>query len=409
MNLSEIIHWTHAKVSGYSEDLKVEYLYTDTRTIANGENSIFIALRGTRRNGHEFIRDAYNKGVRIFIVDAPIESLPSNTCWLEVKDTLIALQQLATEHRLKFNLPVLAITGSNGKTIVKEWLFQLLSPFYTVVRSPKSYNSQLGVPLSIVRINKSHELGIFEAGISQRGEMATLRSIIKPNLGLFTMIGAAHNEGFDNRKQKLAEKIELFTECQKVYYRKDQEDVHQMLNLRLPEVQKMNWSSKDDEADLYVKILDRGPTGFHLSGCFKGQHSELVVMLKDDTDFENFCHCWLICLDFGVDTRKLNLAAQRLVTLPMRLERTLAINNCVLLNDSYSNDLEALEAAITRLVAESEDSNRVLILSDSIQSDKPESQLFPYLDKLIRENGISRIVTVGPGLANWSIGNLKYP
>ena len=407
MNLNQIIQWTNAQRIGECSPAAIAHLYTDTRLITSGRDSIFIALRGARRDGHEFIVEAYKKGIRFFLVEKQGEVNLDHACWLKVDDTLKALQAIAAGIRAQFDYPVLGITGSNGKTIVKEWLFQLLSPYFNIIRSPKSYNSQIGVPLSVIRMTNAHELGIFEAGISQRGEMTALAEIIAPTMGLITMIGAAHSEGFRNRREKLEEKIQLFKKCKKVFYRKDQKDVHHILQEQLENTQLISWSTTDRNAHLFVQILETSPEGYQIEGAYEDQRLVLEVGLKDETDFENFCHCWLICLHLGMSSQQLRHAVDRLVVLPMRLERIPAINNCILLNDSYSNDLEALEAALNRTVSESELINKTLILSDSIQSEKNKKALLEYLEALLVDKNFRKVITVGAGLRDWNLHHLK--
>ena len=211
-----------------SSDAVIDYLLIDSRRVIFPATSLFFALQGPRRDGHSFIDELYVKGVRYFVVSNEIEQTDfPEAIFLQVPDTLRSLQQVAAFHRKTFSIPVIGITGSNGKTIVKEWLNQLLEDNYQIIRSPKSYNSQIGVPLSVWPMHERHELGIFEAGISQSGEMERLQKIIQPTIGIFTNIGEAHSENFLNARQKINEKLRLFTDVEVLIYCKDYPEIHE--------------------------------------------------------------------------------------------------------------------------------------------------------------------------------------
>src|SRR6185437_8846159 len=233
LSLHQVQQITKGQILKFSEDLPIAYLLLDSRKIISPLNSLFFAIKGKRHDGHKFISDLYHEGVRNFIVEKQAHINPSHyyeANIIEVDNAITALQEIVAYHRSQFNIPVIGITGSNGKTIVKEWLSQLLAKDYNIIRSPKSYNSQTGVPLSVWEMNEQHTLGIFEAGISLPGEMERLEKIIKPTIGIFTNIGTAHDEGFENRKQKIDEKLELFKNSEIIFYCKDYTELDAEVN-----------------------------------------------------------------------------------------------------------------------------------------------------------------------------------
>ena len=209
-------------VININNDIFINDLLFDSRLLVSPENTLFFALKGQRNDGNKYIKELYNKGVRSFVVDNSTSSNTISSCnkatFFVVEDTLEALQKIAAYHRNNYNVPTIGVTGSNGKTIVKEWLYQILSPEMSVARSPKSYNSQIGVPLSVWQLNDSHQLAIFEAGISRPNEMQKLKDIIQPTIGIFTNIGQAHGKNFDDINHKIEEKLKLFADVCKYSY-----------------------------------------------------------------------------------------------------------------------------------------------------------------------------------------------
>ncbi len=228
--LSEIIQIIGAETSIHSDEY-IHDLLTDSRTYSGGKGFVFFAINTERNNGHKYIGELYRKGVRIFVVSNPIEEKEfPDANFLRVENTLSALQTLASAHRQKFNYPVLGITGSNGKTIIKEWLFQILQPDISVVRSPRSYNSQIGVPLSLWQMRGNHDLAIIECGISQKGEMTKLERIVKPTIGIFINIGPAHQENFQDYREKALEKMQLFLHAEVLISCGDHEIVQDVIS-----------------------------------------------------------------------------------------------------------------------------------------------------------------------------------
>ncbi|AQG79064.1 bifunctional UDP-N-acetylmuramoyl-tripeptide:D-alanyl-D-alanine ligase/alanine racemase [Spirosoma montaniterrae] len=378
---------------------------TDSRqATGNLSDVLFFAIRGEHHDGHDFIDDLYNKGVRHFVVETPALT-PARLAKLadyadarftEVDNSLTHLQTLAAAHRQQFRIPVIGITGSNGKTIVKEWLAQLLADDFAIARSPRSYNSQLGVPLSVQQLADHHTLGIFEAGISRPQEMAALEAIIRPTIGIFTNIGTAHDEGFRTRRQKIAEKLRLFIHAQTLVYCADHTDIADEINMVLkavnPDMRLITWSLTGQNATYKAH---RNGNRLHLTGPRGDYH--LTLPFTDPASVENVLHCLVTMLlfrSFNVDALQTRLSRLRPVS--MRLEQKEGINNCVLIDDSYNNDLAGLQLALNFLNQQTGRSGRVVILSDVLQSGQSESDLYAQISGLIEANLIDRFVGIGP-------------
>lgn len=350
------------------QDIVVEHLLLDSRKMYAPGSALFFALPGPRRDGHQFIPELYKRGVRSFVVSTTIneQQFPEG-CFLQVPDTLAALQQLAAYHRSCFNIPVIGITGSNGKTIVKEWLYQLLHEDFTIVRSPRSYNSQTGVPLSVWQMNEKHTLAIFEAGISRPGEMEKLERIIKPTLGILTNIGEAHSEGFLSAQEKETEKRKLFRDAV------------------LPETP-------------VVKSIDKGPASARLNVLFgntPAMNLEVEIPFNDDASIQNAITCLQVLHWLKLDAAVIRKRMKMLQPVNMRLELKKGINNCTIINDSYSADLSSLEIALNFLAQQSNDVKKTVILSDFLQSALPDKELYAQVLKMLQRHGVSRFIGIG--------------
>lgn len=378
------------------------YLLTDSRKLVFPANTLFFALMGPRRNGHQFIAELYQKGVRAFVVSDTVQQTDyPEAVFLPVSDTLHALQLLVAHHRKQFSLPVIGITGSNGKTIVKEWLFQLLEDRYRMVRSPRSYNSQIGVPLSVWPLNETHELGIFEAGISQSGEMDKLKKIILPTIGIFTNIGEAHSEGFLNNRQKINEKLRLFTDVETLIYCKDDAQVHeavagfwQQLSRGDRSIRLFNWGSVSD-ATLQILTLfkDNGQTD--ISATWQQQVIGIKIPFTDDASIENAIHCWCVLLLLGVPPEQIKKKMLLLEPVSMRLELKPGINQCTVINDSYSNDINSLRIALDFMTQQSTRRQKTVILSDILESGKPEKELYLEVAQYLQQHDVKRLIGIG--------------
>ena len=384
----------------------IEHLSPDSRKILFPATSLFFALKGARRDGHSFIPEVYEKGVRSFIVSDPDTVIPApDANVLLVKDSLLALQAIAAHHRKQFHYPVIGITGSNGKTIVKEWLNQLLEERYTIVRSPKSYNSQVGVPLSVWQMSDQQQLALFEAGISQSGEMDNLEKIIQPGIGLFTNIGEAHSSGFLNIRQKVKEKLQLFKHVDTLIYCLDYPELNEgvadlVQRLRNKPDDKLNifsWSMKTD-ATLRVTSLIKDKSYTYIKAEYRERTIDIRIPFIDDASLENAVLCWCTLLHMGMDDHYIATHMETLGAVAMRLELIKGINNCSIINDSYSADLSSLKIALDFLAQQQQHRHKTLILSDILQSGKSEKELYESVAAAIQQKKIDRFVGIGPQL-----------
>lgn len=376
------------------EDNDISVLLTDSRRITNPSSSLFFAL-SDRRNGHEFIADAYTAGVRNFVVQQQMDVMMPDANFLLVANALIALQTLAAHHRNEFDLPVIGITGSNGKTIVKEWLYQLLCPEKNIVRNPKSYNSQIGVPLSVWQISEAHTLGIFEAGISTTGEMERLEAIIKPTVGVLTHMGTAHDEGFASPAEKLKEKLKLFKACGLLIYNYEILLDHQS-ELEVPE--RFTWSRKFKQADLYVFSETAISGKYYLRATYMGKEIECLIPFRDEASIENAITCWGTMLAMGYSPADADDRIERLNAVSMRLELKQGLNDCSIIDDSYNSDIQSLEIALNFLGQQNQHYKKTVILSDIYQSGLQKDELYKQVAQLIKDKRIERFIGVGADL-----------
>lgn len=378
-----------------------EELLTDSRKLIHPEVSLFFALKGDRHNAHRFVPDLVAQGVRNFVISEfrpEFESLEAN--FQVVENTLDALQQLAAFHRNHFNYPVIGITGSNGKTIVKEWLYQLLRPDMNIVRSPKSYNSQIGVPLSVWLMDDDHQLALFEAGISRPGEMSRLEHIIHPTIGLITNIGSSHDESFSNRTQKVNEKMSLFSDVEALIYCKDYPEILQSVTDQLAprkEVRLFSWSRKT-KADLQIGRISKSTDDCEIQAVYKNQFQSIRIPFTDDASVENAIHCWALLLFLEVDPAVIAERMPFLSPVAMRLEMKTGINQCSVINDSYNSDLGSLTIALDFLKQQKQHDRRTVILSDILQSGKNEEALYREVADLLAVKKVTRVFGIGPGL-----------
>ena len=392
--------WQHAGAA------TIEYLLPDSRKLLFPATSLFFALKGPRRDGHSFVSELYEKGVRNFLLsDEQGLALPADANIIIVKDVLQALQALAAWHRKQFLYPVIGITGSNGKTIVKEWLNQLLEKKYAIVRSPKSYNSQIGVPLSVWQMNNRYNLGLFEAGISQSGEMDKLEKIIQPTIGIFTNIGEAHSEGFLNLQQKVKEKLQLFAHVDMLIYCSDYPEINEgvvslvqrLRNRPGDKLHLFTWGTKTD-ATLRIVSLIKDDAFTYVTASFKYEETSFKIPFTDDASLENAITCYCTLLHLGISTHYIHQHIQQLAPVAMRLEQKKGINNCSVINDSYSADLSSLKIALDFLVRQPQHARKTIILSDIPESGKSEKELYQTVAATLQEKGINRFIGIGPQL-----------
>jgi len=391
--IHEIIHAEGNIVKDYN----ISTLITDSRRINNAAEGLFFALSG-RRNGHEFIAEAYAAGVRNFVVKQGPELIMPEANFLIVADVLAALQTLAAHHRDSFNLEVIGITGSNGKTIVKEWLYQLMCIDKNIARNPKSYNSQIGVPLSVWQINEKNNLGIFEAGISTRQEMSRLEKIIKPSIGILTHIGPAHDEGFESRDEKVQEKLLLFKNCRLLIHNYDQ-----LINFKgdVPVKDRFTWSTNFKQADLYVfsdTIISRNT---YLRAKYKGDEIECLIPFMDEASVENAIVCWAVMLAMGYSPVEADNRIEHLNPVSMRLELKTGINDCSVIDDSYNSDIQSLEIALNFLSQQNQHIKKTVILSDIFQSGLQPDVLYKQVAEMIKAKNVDKFIGVGKALTKY--------
>ncbi len=372
----------------------ISTLLTDSRRISNASEGLFFALSG-RRNGHEFVAEAYAAGVRNFVVKQQTEIVMPEANFLLVDDVLKALQKLAAYHRSRFNLEVIGITGSNGKTIVKEWLYQLLANDRTIVRNPKSYNSQIGVPLSVWQISEKDNLGIFEAGISTVDEMDKLEAIIKPTIGVLTHIGTAHDEGFTSRKEKVLEKLKLFKHCKQIIHNYDQ-----LIDFEkdIPVKNRFSWSTSFNQADLYVFAETVISRNYYLRAIYKDKEIECLIPFMDEASVENAIVCWATMLALDYSPVEVDKRIERLIPVSMRLELKNGINDCSVIDDSYNSDVQSLEIALNFLNQQNQHPVRTLILSDIFQSGLGQDVLYRQVADMIKNKKVDKFIGVGEAL-----------
>ncbi len=402
-SLQEVSEIVNGKLVGEA-DLKVSDLLIDSRHLMDPSQALFFALKSNRNDGHRYIDELYDKGVRAFVVSHLPENAYLDAVFVVVPDTLKALQMLAAHHRRQFNIPVIGITGSNGKTIVKEWLYQMLSPEYNIVRSPKSYNSQVGVPLSVWQMNPTNTLGIFEAGISEPEEMMNLQDIIRPTIGVFTNIGQAHDENFINRVQKAGEKLNLFTKAERLVYCMDYSDIQQVV-LRsgmASKVKLFTWSRKFVEADLFVSEITKSEKTATVACAYHGENLSFMIPFADKASVENAIHCIAVGLLMQM---KPEVIAERLQSLPsiaMRLEIKAGVNNCTIINDYYNSDINSLAIALDVMRHQHQHRHRTVILSDILQSGRNEMDLYTEIAQLLKNKGVDRLIGIGEALMRQS-------
>ncbi|QZK89221.1 bifunctional UDP-N-acetylmuramoyl-tripeptide:D-alanyl-D-alanine ligase/alanine racemase [Flavobacterium sp. CHNK8] len=368
----------------------------DSRSLQNGVQTLFFALVGVQHDAHDYIDDLIVSGVQNFVVTFIPKDCEGKANFYVVSNTMTALQEFAAYYRALFQIPVIGLTGSNGKTIVKEWLNFLLAPDYNIIRSPKSYNSQVGVPLSVMAINEKHNLGIFEAGISTRGEMKNLEKIIKPTIGVLTNIGTAHDEGFTNTTEKIKEKLLLFQNADVLIYNK-KETVEEHLQ---PDLQRFSWSFSDPLATVLVtKEVKDSNTILHI------HYGEVVFDVKipffDEASIENAISCILVLLFLHVEVNTIQERTAQLYPVEMRLKLKNGINNCNIIDDSYSSDFQSLKIALDFLENQKQSKKKTLILSDIFQSGLSLEELYDKVSHLIKVNNIDRVIAIGETISRF--------
>ena len=379
-----------AKFIGTSSTMAIDSISIDSRSLQNGSKTLFFALVGANTDAHLYLKNLIASGVQNFVVTHIPEDCEGKANFYVVTNTLLALQQFAAAYRSLFDFPVIGLTGSNGKTIVKEWLNFLLSPDYNVIRSPKSYNSQIGVPLSVIAINEKHNLGIFEAGISTVSEMEKLEKIIKPTIGILTNIGTAHDEGFADISDKIKEKLKLFQDVQVIIYHKNP-----TIDLLIrPDTAVFCWSYNDAKASVLITkkgVLDKTV----LTVLQNNNKFDIKIPFQDEASIENAISCLMVLLYFKYDDRTIQNRMELLYPVEMRLKVKNGINNSSIIDDSYSSDFQSLKIALDFLESQKQYKKKTVILSDIFQSGLPNDVLYAKVAELIVSNRITRVIGIG--------------
>lgn len=389
-----------------NRDAGIDWILTDSRSLCFPEETLFFALKTKRNDGHKYIPELYGRGVRNFVVSDLPKDLESygDSNFLQVPRPLEALQRLVGKYRMRFDVPVVGITGSNGKTVVKEWIYQLLSPERIITRSPRSYNSQIGVPLSVWLMNERTELGVFEAGISEMGEMEALQRIIRPTIGILTNIGGAHQENFYSVADKCMEKLALFKDCDVVIYDADNRRISDCVSKCLFGSREIAWSKKDNERPLYIEWVRKGETSTTIRYRYLGMPNEYTIPFIDEASIENSLHCLAVALYMMLPAEKITERMAHLEPIAMRLEVKEGKNGCVLINDSYNSDLASLDIALDFMSRRSEDKGRkrTLILSDMLETGQASKLLYRQVAELVQSRGVDRIIGVGEEISSAS-------
>ena len=394
-------------------DGEIRWLLTDSRSLCFPEETLFFALKTQRNDGHRYIDDLYRRGVRHFVVEQVPEHYDTQfpqANFLRVPHTLAALQRLAERHRDEFNVPIIGVTGSNGKTMVKEWLYQLLLPSQKIVRSPRSYNSQIGVPLSVWLLNEQTEVGIFEAGISQPGEMYALRDIIQPTIGVLTSLGSAHQENFRSLEEKCMEKLELMHDTEAIVYCSDNDTVSRCIRRMQYKGEKIAWSQCDEQAAFFVKEIKPLQDGLstRITYVYQQEENTYTIPFIDDASIDNSITCAALALRLGLTPAQLADRMPHLEPVAMRLEVKEGQRGCVLINDSYNSDINSLDIALDfmqrressfpKLGEVRRGLNKTLIISDIFQTGTSPEALYAQVSELAVKRGIDKFIGVGPEL-----------
>lgn len=381
------------------ENVLIDDIITDSRQYNLNHRKAFAALKGIRHNGHDYVEELYKKGLRCFIISeyrAPFKFL-DEAAFIVCRNTLDALQTIGKYVGNKFKGAIIGITGSNGKTSVKEWLFHLMKDRREIIRSPKSYNSQIGVALSMLLLENQYDTAIIEAGISLPGEMQSLERIIRPDIGIFTGIGDAHRENFESEEQKIREKLQLFKNSELLIYNNENKTVNKIIQKQLPHIKKISWTARRNKADIRINIK-AAENHTKIKACFGSEEHNIEIRQQDKASLNNIGHC--LAYLFARDVLE-KIPPETFKTLPnieMRLEQIKGINNCTLINDSYNSDVNSLSIALDLLKKQTAQKMKTLILSDIKQCRRQKNRLYESVAEMIRESRIDKLIGIGPEL-----------
>jgi len=385
INVAHLETLLRARYLGNDTDFVIQDVSIDSRSLKNTEGVLFFAIQGKFHDAHQFISELIERGVRHFVVQHIPENVQGKAQFFVVENVLKAFQQFAAYYRSLFDFPIIGITGSNGKTIVKEWLNFLLAPHYNIIKSPKSYNSQVGVPISVIGINERHDLGMFEAGISTRNEMQALGEIIRPTFGILTNIGSAHDEGFYSREEKISEKLKLFKETETILVPNDAAILEQLKDRNY-----VTWGY-EPKCDFYFENLVENRFRVH----FKNETFEVTYPFSDKASIYNISICISVLLTFGISIDEIQNKIPELPSINMRLQVKIGKNNCTLIDDSYASDYQSLKIALDVLEQQKTHTQKTVILSDILQSGFSDEVLYEKIAQLIQKNDIQKVIGIG--------------
>ena len=388
-----------SKYVGDAPDVKILRLLTDSRSLSFPDETLFFAIVTRHGDGHNYVDELYKRGVRNFVVNTAFDcGRYPDAGFLVVKDTLRSLQQLAAYHRGCYDIPVVGITGSDGKTIVKEWLYQLTADNYVVTRSPRSYNSQIGVPLSVWMLGDETTLGIFEAGISQQSEMDNLQKIIRPTIGIITNISEAHQENFSSMQEKCDEKLSLFKDCDIIIYNADNPMLTNSVRRSLISSREIAWSCKDSERPLYISSIEKGSESTKITYRYLSFENSYTIPFLDDASIEDSINCLATALYLMIPAEVIAERMASLEPVAMRLEVKEGINNCVLINDNSNSDTASLDIALDfmeRRCSAMPHLGQTLILSDLKETGQTARSLYRTVARYIEKRGIEKFIGIG--------------
>ena len=378
---------------------KINHLLTDSRNLRHPESTLFFCLEGKGRAGTDFISELYHKGVRSFVVPEKYDS-KLDAIFIKSKNVKATLQEVSRCHREKYHGKTIAVAGSNGKTVVKEWLFQILSKQYFTYRSPKSFNSQIGVPLSVWEIPINSKFAIIEAGISECGEMQKLEAIIKPQIGVFTNIGNAHQENFDSLEQKAREKLKLFSSCNDIIYCNDNKLINELILELYPNKNLLTWSTQDKNAEFYFS-LDKIENKIQLNIKNKAKYS-FEFPFSDVASLENIMHCIVTAIHLGISPNDIKI--NDIEPVAMRLEQKEGINGCLLINDAYNSDILSLGIALDKLsqISKTQQLKQTILLSDIEQSGISDDELYSQVAAMVKGKKPNQIIGIGAKISQFS-------
>lgn len=386
------------KFEGKSSD-KISILLIDSRKLTVPEETLFFALETKNNDAHAFIGELYAKGVRNFVVSKllPEWETFSDARFLKVKNSLSALQKIAAHHRKKVDIPVIGVTGSNGKTIVKEWLYQILEKDYNIVRSPRSYNSQIGVPLSVWQLEQDTELAIFEAGISKPDEMQQLEPVIRPTIGVLTKIGEAHQENFASLQQKVLEKLELFVNCDIIIFDEDSQLVSECVDQMVLSQKSFTWSRVNRDAHLFISGVKKKGSTTQINYSLLDFDASFTIPFTDEASIENAISCLAVSLYLHVSAAEISSRMSALEPVAMRLDVRKGKENCILINDSYNSDVNSIKIALDFQQQRKVDQHlkKTLILSDILQAGIPSKSLYKRVAEMVEQSGVEKIIGIG--------------